>query len=117
MNLLELNKLVEKITTIQDHLSRYERDPLLTDSLHHYLEVIHFTYGAYLDDLLFEVYDEYCEDNQIQPIERYLTPEGVAVEADDFPGVRYQLKLKAFPLRFELENQVIGNQEIVWKAA
>lgn len=117
MDLYELNRLIEKIATIQGHLSKNENDPLLLENLQNHIALVNARYGIYLNDLLFEVYDEYCEDNEVQSIDRYLSPEGVPVEADDFPGVQYRLKLKAFPLRFELENKEMGNYEVVWRAA
>lgn len=115
--MLELNELVDKISTIQNQLTATESDSPEREKLHQYLEKIQYAYGRYLDDMLFEVYDEFCEDNQMQAIEKYLTPEGVPVDADDFPGVRYFLKLKANPLRFELVNKEIGNQKVIWRAA
>ena len=117
MDLYLLNRLVEKVSSIKNHLNTNDSDPLLQESLQYYMSQINSQFGIYLNDLLFEVYDEYCSDNEIQSLEHYLDSSGVDVDVDDLPGVKYQLKLKAFPLRFEMENQHLGNQEVVWKAA
>lgn len=89
-------------------------------------------YGAYLHDVLFEVHDEFCSDNEVLlPIaymaSSYLkdsnstyevsTTEGVPVDADDFPGIAARLILMPNPIRLELRGQKADFKEVVWQGA
>lgn len=113
----KLNVLVSKIVSIRTHLDLYENDPLLMESFEEYYLQLKNEYGAFLQSLLFDVYDEYCEDNEVAEIEHYFNLEGVEVEAEDVPGVYANLRIKANPLRLELKARHDEFKEIVWAAA
>lgn len=92
------------------------------------------TYGRYLEEVLFNVYDEYCPDNEILPLPAYFTSSydvdnegsssvyeaspgnGVSVDADDFPGIKAKLVLVPNPIRMVLLGEKESFKEVVWSA-
>ena len=117
MRINELNRLINQIFTIKTHIDLYEGDPELLESYEGHLRQLKLRHGQYLDELLFEIYDEHCEDSEIMDFAKYLSQDGVNVEAEDFPGVKASLTLRPNPLRFILSDTEQQHQEIIWKAA
>lgn len=113
----ELDRLVAKFTAIKRHLESNEKDPLLEETYEEYLSLIQEKYGRYLDDVLFDIHDEYCEDFEVKDIEAYVSLEGVEVYAEDFPGVKAKLFLKANPLRCVMASLDRPYEEEIWRAA
>lgn len=113
----KLNKLINKIYTIKTHLEMYENDPLLVESYHECYYQLKQKHGHYLNELLFDIYDEYCPDNEVQEICDYLSLKGVSVEADDFPGIHAQLYLKPEPLRITIKDTKFDFEEVLWMAS
>jgi len=91
-----------------------------------------FNYGAYIEEALFNVHDEYCPDNEVLNPAAYLANHylknngglnydvekdaGIPVEADDFPGIKARLVLVPGPTRLVLQGQDEAFKEIVWTA-
>ncbi len=117
MNFSAIEKSLIKIKIIEAHLSTFESDPLLTEDFQETLMHLQMEYGYQMNEILFEIYDEHCEDDRIHPFVDYVKGGGVMVEADDFPGVNACLKLKAKPLRFELEDPQNTYTQVVWSRA
>ena len=89
------------------------------------------SFGEYLEEVLYEVHDEYCPDNDVLLPTAYLakvyvkdkegkfdvtTDQGVIVDVDDYPGKLSRLVFLPNPIRLVLmiENQV---GLVVWKVA
>lgn len=117
MNLKAIEKSLIKIRTIEAHLSMFESDPLLAEDYEETMIQLQIQCGNELNEILFEIYDEHCEDDRVRPLRDYVNSEGIMVEAEDFPGVNACLKLKTMPLRFELEHPEDGYTEVVWSIA
>lgn len=99
----QLNLLVKKIIQMKEQLRKAENTPLIVETLSMYIYHLNEKYGIYLNEMLFEIYDEYCEDGNMENLESYLNPEGVPIEIINKPGKIFALKLKPFPLRFVIE--------------
>ncbi|MFY0689042.1 MAG: hypothetical protein JXQ90_17865 [Cyclobacteriaceae bacterium] len=117
MNFTRINKLISKAIRSAQIIKQRGKTPALLRIRDNYVSEIKRKYGLYLTDVLFEVYDEYCADDDLMPIEAYLTPSGVPVEVDDLPGVHYRVKMISNPLRIELVNNKDDKSEVVWQAA
>lgn len=117
MDINRLNNLVEKVRTINNHINSKEQDHLLKESLHKYLMEIKLQYGSFLLEKLFDLYDDYFSDSEMKSIEEYLSSDGVEVEGDDFAEIHSKLRLKSYPLRFELEGANHTFKEVIWSAA
>lgn len=102
-NTRQLNLLVKKIAQLKEQLHSQPGTPLAIETLSMYIFHLNQKYGIFLNELLFELYDEYCEDGQMEALDSYLNPEGVPIEIVNEPGETFYLKLKPFPLRFVLE--------------
>lgn len=116
-NTAKLNSLVRQVSVAQSHLTHHESDPLLEETCRDCFEEIDAEYQYYLNDVLWNIYDEYCEDFQVENIENYLHPSGVNVESEDLPGVKAKLKIKPSPLRIVATNEMITNEEVLWQVA
>lgn len=100
----QLNVLIKKIIRMKDQSSESEKnDPIYLQTLTMHLSLLNARYGIFLNEMLFELYDEYCAEGEIEQLENYLSPKGVAFALPDQPGTTYALKLKAFPVRFVIE--------------
>ena len=117
MNYTAIEKSLIKVRAIERHLSMFEGDPLLTEDYEETLLQLQMQYGHEMSEILFEIYDEHCEDDRVHPFMDYAKSEGIMVEAEDFPGVQACLKLKTTPLRFELEHPEKTYKEVVWSLA
>lgn len=89
---------------IQELPSPEEDNRLFMETLKMHLSHLNAKYGIFLTEMLFEIYDEYCEDGNMEELENYLGPKGVPIEIPNHPGETYTLKLKPYPLQFVLEN-------------
>jgi len=126
-----LTNIAEKknlLTTLQYSDSRYDE---VEDELHDLEDNLMENFGDLLEDVLYEVHDEYCPDNEVLVPTAYLAKEyivsgmnghrmfdvkhseGVPVEADDFPG-ETRLVLVPSPIRILLMNGR-STKEVVWK--
>lgn len=85
----------------------------LEEQLHDLEDAFHVKYGDYLEDVLQDVHDKYCPDNDVLMPIAYLD-EGIFVESDTYPGKETKLKLTASPTRIILS---VGKdkQEVVWE--
>lgn len=117
MNATAIEKTLIKLKTIEKHLNSYEHDPLLVEDYHESITQLQMQYGHEMNEILFSIYDEYCEDDPIRPFTDYIHREGVEVEADDFPGVKAHLILNTHPLRFELQHPKGEYKQVVWSLA
>jgi len=117
MNTQELDKLILKAVQLRSQIEMYQSDPILVKSYEKSFSQLKMKYGQYLEEILFEIYDEHCADSQVENLESYLSVQGVEVEADDFPGVKAKLQIRTAPLRFVLLNPQATYEEVVWKAA
>jgi hypothetical protein len=139
MNIKELDKaliaIVKKknlLSTLDYNDQNYDR---VEEELHDLEDDFVEEYGAYLEDALHAVHDEYCPDNDVLlPIaymankyvragekpdgspEFSIAPnEGVIVDVDDFPGKISRLVFVPSPTRLLL-NIEKGNSVEVWRA-
>ncbi len=86
-------------------------------------------FGNYLEEIIFNVHDEYCPDNKIlkplayiadQYIKKndriYLAPadQGVLVQCEDYPNIPTRLVLEPNPVKLILHSQDSNLREIVW---
>lgn len=117
MDLGKLNDLIKKVQAISKHQKSNRIDPLLNESLEDCLLEIKSQYGSYLMDKLFDVYDDFFSDDEMKPIEQYLTADGVAVEGDELEELHSKLTIKPYPLRFEVTGTQHHHKHIIWQAA
>ena len=96
-------------------------------------KVSHFNekYDFTMQNIMFEIYDELCPDDEIKPIGEYLADhytmssgkydapldEGVVVHLDDFSFKEGRLLLLPDPARIVLQNPETQHREVVWQAA
>lgn len=127
MNIKNLNEAIVLIAEKKNKKSNYaETDTeytVLEDEIESLQSDLKVSYGSYLEEVLFNIYDEYCPDNDVQPIGSYITHEGllehghgVAVEADDFPGTKVRLALIPDPVRFVVVGGKEVFREVIWSA-
>lgn len=115
MDYNKLNKLIEKTVIIQQHMKAHGNDPLLLESLNDYLAEIKINYSDFLYDKLFEFYEDYFEDNEMETIENYLSGE-VSVFGDELDqNEMLYLSIKPSPLRIEVSNPSHQYQNILWQ--
>lgn len=113
----KINNLVSRISLINNHLILSDRDLLLEESRDEYVEILNQKYGGFLQQILLEVYDDYFEDSELEPIQHYLQKEGVSVEGDEFGEQIVSIQIKSQPLRVEVINKENELQHIAWQAA
>ena len=116
MNLDRLNKLIKRIEFVSEYLMKNGNDPLLSESLEDYKEEMKSEFGAFLQDKLFDIYDEYFEDNEMLKLEEYIG-KGVEVYGDEFEKDMVYLNMKPSPIRFEIHNSQDSYSSILWQAA
>ncbi len=101
----DLEQTIIKLRTIKNNVDLNANNPSLSEDYEEALKDLGRRYGQTLNDTLFDIYDEYCEDDEIQPIVEYLADEGVEVQAYDLPDASASVSLKTSPLRFEFESR------------
>lgn len=99
------------------HIELVESDPLLLEDYEGQLKELKIQYGQYLNDVLFDIYDEYCEDDSCPELTEFLKNPNVVVHPEDFPNATAILSLKVHPLRFLLSDVDHTHEEVIWKNA
>lgn len=113
MDLNKLNNLIEKVRSIDTFKATARKK----EELEGCLKEIKLNYGSFLLDKLFDIYDSHFSENVMMALESYIMPEGVQVDGVFEGGSALQLKLKPYPLRFELEARTQDFRSIIWSAA
>lgn len=117
MNTNTLEKSLQKLLIIKSHISLFESDPLLLEEFHHELQQLKITYGSFLNEILFTIYDEYCEDDPCPDILEFLLAPSNEVHPEDVPGEHAFLVIKTQPLRIEMQSSEQSTIEVMWQAA
>ncbi|MDW3191714.1 MAG: hypothetical protein R8G66_05095 [Cytophagales bacterium] len=138
MNIEKLNQAFVEIAEKKIELTRFDvqepqYDAVLAE-IHTMEENFQLTYGTYVEEVLFNVHDEYCPDNEVLLPSAYMASaylrssndrvvydvendQGIIVEADDFPGVKARLVLIPGPTRLILQGEKSEFKETVWIAS
>lgn len=89
------------------------------------------TFGSYLEEVIFNVHDEFCPDNDVMKPIAYIAShyiarhdkkweapshEGIPVQCDDYPELKARLVLIPSPTRLVLQAENNTFREVVWKA-
>ena len=125
----DFQKIADKKTSLCALQQGSEAYNEVESELNALLSEFMLSYGTYLEEALYEVHDEFCPDNDIQPLMAYIASkyekmekayevertEGVAVDVDDFPGDNNRLVMVPSPMRLVIQNDS-GIKEIVWTA-
>lgn len=138
MNIEKLNQAFVEIAEKKIELTRFDVQEPQYDAvqaeIHTMEESFLQTYGTYVEEVLFNVHDEYCPDNEVLLPSAYMASDylrtttdrvaydvendqGIRVEADDFPGVRARLVLIPGPTRLILQGEKDEFKETVWIAS
>lgn len=109
--LTELIKKKAELEAIDYNNPKYDE---MEDALHDLEDDFQEKFGARLEEILQDIHDEYCSDNDVLMPVAYIG-KGVMVEADDYPGKNTMLHLVAGPPRIVLS---VGKekQEVLWTA-
>lgn len=116
MDFIKLNKLVEKAFIINNHMDSNGKDPLLEESLYDIIMQIKMSYGDFLTEKLFDFYEDYFEDNEMESLENYLINE-VSVFGDELDQENLIIGIQPSPLRIEVYNANKNYQQVLWQAA
>lgn len=116
MDLNRLSKLIKRIEFVSGYLKSNGNDPLLIESLADYKQELKNEYGDFLRDKLFDVYDEYFEDEEILKLEEYICS-GVEVCGDEFERDTVYLYMKSSPVRLEVYHSKDAYCSVLWEAA
>lgn len=138
MNIENLNQALAEIAKKKFELSKIEGQPLEFEKLKHEIdqleESLFVDYKSFIEEILFNVYDEYCPDNEVLSPLAYIASsylirhengrayfdvdanEGVLVDADDFPGIKVRLVLVPDPVRLILQGERGQFREVVWSS-
>ena len=127
-----LSQLVEKKITLSHLTYNDQQYDVIEEELHDLEDDLVETYGEHLEDMLADVHDELCPDNDVllpiayiandyRKIEKdgktsyQATSGGVIVDVDEYPNQLTRLVLVPAPARLVLQ---VGkkNEEVVWKA-
>ena len=117
MNTLALEKSLAKLMLTRRHIETVGTDPLLIEDYEGQLYDLKVQYGPYLNDLLFDIYDDYCEDDPCPELMEFLKNPHVIVHPEDFPNETAILSLLVNPLRFQLSDLNHTYEEVIWKNA
>lgn len=117
MNIAELEKSLAKLMLTKHHIESVGTDPLLIEDYEGQLQDLKLQYGRYLDDLLFDIYDDYCEDDPCPELTEFLKNPSVVVHPEDFPNETAILSMLIHPLRFQLSDPDHTYEEVIWKIA
>ena len=117
MDIKALDKALQEIINKRDELSKIDyNNPMYDDIeelLHDQEDAFHVNFGDYMEEVLQDVHDQLCPDNDVLMPIAYV--KGVFVEADKYPGKDTKLFLIANPPRIVL---TVGKdkQEVLWTA-
>jgi len=109
--LLEIIKKREELGKIDYNNPKYDD---LEEQLHDLEDDFQDEYGEYLEEVLQDVHDEICPDNDVLMPIAYLG-KGVYVEVEKYPGKETKLVLEANPPRIVLSISK-DKQELVWSS-
>jgi hypothetical protein len=118
MDIKALDKALQEIVAKRKELEKIDyNNPTyddLEEALHDLEDAFQDEYGEYLEEILQEVHDTLCPDNDVLMPIAYLG-KGVFVEVDKYAGKDTKLVLEANPPRVLL---TVGKdkQEVVWTA-
>ena len=112
MDLYHLNQLLKKIAVLNTTPASHKKEARMQQ----YIGVLKRSYGDFLVSQLFEIYDEYFEDNEMDRLEKYIAGE-VVVYGDEFEQEQLLVSIKPFPVRIELSNPACNYCNVIWEAA
>lgn len=109
--LSELIKRKTELSALDYNNPKYDE---IEDALHDLEDDFQGQFGSKLEEILQDIHDEYCSDNDVLMPVAYLG-KGVVVDADDYPGKDTRLILMANPPRIVL---TVGKEkeETLWTA-
>lgn len=116
MDTKALDKALQHISLKREELSKIDYDnptyDQLEEELHDLEDDFQSQFGEYMEEVLQEIHDEFCPDNDVLMPIAYLGS-GVFVEVDKYPGKDAKLILQTNPTRLML---VVGKDksEVVW---
>lgn len=127
-----LSQLVEKKIALSHLTYNDDQYDVVEEELHDLEDDLVAEYGEHLEDMLADVHDELCPDNDVLLPIAYIandyekveangsstyraTSGGVIVDVDEYPNQLTRLVLVPAPTRLVLQ---VGNknEEVVWKA-
>ncbi len=125
-DIIELIERKSKLGELDYNSSKYDE---LEEELHDLEDGFLEKYGDFLEDVLHEVHDEYCPDNEVLLPIAYIpsrvtvkegeydvpSDQGVYVEADDYESNETKLVLLPSPTRVVLLVSP-SQKEVVWTA-
>lgn len=118
MDIKALDKALQEIVKKREELGKIDyNNPKyddLEEQLHDLEDDFQDHYGEYLEEVLQDVHDEICPDNDVLMPIAYLG-KGVYVEVEKYPGKETKLVLEANPPRIIL-SIAKDKQELVWSA-
>lgn len=134
MDIRKLNQDFEKIAEKKTKLSALtgaSKDfAIVENELNELLDSFIENYGTFLEEIIYEVHDEFCPDNDVLSPIAYIAKkyvkrasnkfevepsEGVQVDVDDFPEGNNKLVMVPSPCRLIIQNEE-GFKETVWQA-
>ncbi len=127
----DLQELIEIKTKEITLLEIPEHHTLAAKILDRKVSYFNEKYNLAMQNIMFEIYDELCPDDEVKPIGEYLADhytkssgtydaplsEGVAVHLDDYSFTEGRLLLLPDPARIVLQNFETQHREILWQAA
>ena len=118
MDIKGLDKALQEIVKKRDELSKINyNNPKyddLEEQLHDMEDALQVTYGDYLEEVLQDIHDELCPDNDVLMPIAYLG-KGIYVEIDKYADKETKLVLEVGPPRIVL-NIGKDKQEVIWTA-
>ena len=118
MDINEINKALEEIVGKREELQKLDySNPKyddLEEALHDLEDDFQDNYGDFMEEILQDVHDEFCPDNDVLLPIAYLG-QGVIIDVDKLPGKDTRLVLVPNPVRILL---TVGKdkQQVVWQA-
>ena len=130
-----LNEDLRDLVEIKNRVSQLTKKSNEYDSIRRLFakmsEYFNLKYGVTMEQIMFEIYDEFCPDDEIKPIDAYLASryekstegydaaqdEGVVVHLDDFTFNEGRLILLPCPARIVLQDPNTSHKEVLWQAA
>lgn len=127
-DLVDLVEVKSKINSLEETSREYDSIRRLFEKMSEYFVS---RYGVTMEEIMFEIYDELCPDDEVKTIDNYLAShyenkdgkydasleEGVVVHPDDFDFQEGRLVILPNPVRIAIQDPKTNHREIVWKAA
>lgn len=112
-----LEKKLSRLLMTAKHIHLHDSDPLLVEDFEEELTELKLKYGRFLNDILFDLYDECYEDDYCPDIIEFLKTNHVTVFPDElFKGEAF-MEMKTQPLRIEILSEDKNYQMVLWKVA